>query len=325
MPRAVTLSAVVPLFDEHENLPALHARLTESFARLGVDYELVLVDDGSGDGTPEMLDRLAEDDPRVRVIHLSRNFGHQAAVTAGLEFATGDAVVVLDGDLQDPPEVIGLLLERWREGFDVVYAVRTKRKEGPFKRLGYFAFYRLLRTISELDIPLDTGDFCLMDRCAVDALNALPERSRFIRGLRTFVGFRQIGVGYERDARHAGTPKYTFRKLVALAQEGVVNFSTAPMRMMGWCAGACLIASGGIGIWMAGDALLNAAAPAGWLVATLVGCLLSALQLGCMAVMGLYLLQIFREVKARPTYIVRGAKEPRGARMARPRSLASAR
>ena len=322
MPRVVTLSAVVPLFDERENLPALHRRLTDSLSALGVDFELVFVDDGSRDGTSDLIDRLAEGDPRVRPVHLSRNFGHQAAVTAGLEFATGEAVVVLDGDLQDPPEVIGRLLERWREGFDVVYAVRTKRKESRLKRLGYFAFYRLLRGLSELDIPLDAGDFCLMDRRVLDALNALPERSRFVRGLRTFVGFRQIGVRYERDARQAGQAKYTFRSLAALAREGVVNFSTAPMRAMGWCAGACLLAATGLGAWMAGDGLLRGAAPAGWLVAILVGCLLAAMQLGCLAVMGLYLLQIFREVKARPTYIVRGARE--GSRI-RPRSLALAR
>ena len=325
MPRVVTLSAVVPLFDERENLPTLYRRLSDSLASLGIDYELVFVNDGSADGTPELLDQLAEDDPRVRPIHLSRNFGHQAAVTAGLEFATGDAVVVLDGDLQDPPEVIGLLLERWREGLDVVYAVRTKRKEGSLKRFGYFAFYRLLRGISELDIPLDSGDFCLMDRQVVDALNALPERSRFVRGLRTFVGFRQVGVSYERDARFAGQPKYTFRKLVALAQEGVVNFSTAPMRAMTWSAAGCLLSAAGIGTWMAGDALANGAAPAGWLVAILVVCVLASLQLGCLAVMGVYLLQIFREVKARPTYIVRGARQSRETRTARPRSLALAR
>ena len=325
MPRVVTLSAVVPLFDELENLPALHRRLSDSLTALGIEYELVFVNDGSSDGTPELLDQLAEDDPRVRPIHLSRNFGHQAAVTAGLEFATGDAVVVLDGDLQDPPEVIGLLLERWREGVDVVYAVRTKRKEGRFKRFGYFAFYRLLRGISELEIPLDSGDFCLMDRQVVDTLNALPERSRFVRGLRTFVGFRQIGVSYERDARFAGQPKYTFRKLVALAQEGVVNFSTAPMRAMSWCAGVGVMAALGIGCWMIVDAAVNHAAPAGWLVAILVACALAALQLGCLAVMGVYLLQIFREVKGRPTYIVRGARPTRESRTARPRSLALAR
>lgn len=322
MPWVVTLSAVVPLFDEQENLPALYRRLTESFAALGIEYELVFVDDGSRDSTPELLDRLAEDDLRVRPIHLSRNFGHQAAVCAGLEAATGDAVVVLDGDLQDPPEIIGLLLERWREGFDVVYAVRTKRKEGWIKRFGYFAFYRLLRGISELDIPLDTGDFCLMDRQVLTALNALPERSRFVRGLRTFVGFRQVGVRYERDARLAGQPKYTFRKLAALAQEGVVNFSTAPMRAMGWSAALCLVAAVGIGIGMICDGYWNQSAPPGWMVAILVGCLLAAIQLGCLAVMGLYLLQIFREVKGRPTYIVRGARETS---RVRPRSWAIAR
>ena len=181
--------------------------------RWGCRYELVFVDDGSCDATPRLLDEIQAGDSRVSVIHLSRNFGHQAAVTAGLDHARGRAVVVMDGDLQDPPEVIPRLVERWSEGLDVVYAVRRNRKEGPAKRLGYFAFYRLLNAISDLRIPLDSGDFCLMDRKVVDAINALPERARFVRGLRTFVGFRQSGVEYDREARGAGRPKYTFRAL----------------------------------------------------------------------------------------------------------------
>src|SRR5262249_13209253 len=157
-----------------------------------------------------ILDELARTDERVTGIHLSRNFGHQAAVTAGIDHARGQAVIVMDGDLQDPPEVLGQFLDVWRQGYDVVYDIRTKRKEGPVKRAAYALFYRLLRATSDLDIPLDSGDFCLMDRKVVDALRQLPERQRFIRGLRTFVGFRQTGLCYERDARNAGKPKYTF-------------------------------------------------------------------------------------------------------------------
>ncbi len=316
-PAPVTLSVVVPLYDEQDTLPELYRRLTDTLTALGVDYELLLVNDGSRDRTRPMLDALARTDPRVRPLHLSRNFGHQAAVTAGLEHATGDCVAVLDGDLQDPPEVIPALLERWREGFDVVYAVRTKRKEGWAKRLGYFAFYRLLRATADLDIPLDAGDFCLMDRAAVDALNRLPERGRFVRGLRTYIGFRQIGVSYERDPRFAGTPKYTLGKLAALAADGAVNFSTFPVRLVGWVAGG-LIAGG-----LAGLLTLGCQSAAGgvvdgwaWVVVALVG--LVGVQIGCVWLVGLYVLKIFAEVKRRPSYIVESLPADR----CRPREFA---
>src|SRR4051794_30961835 len=185
--QAPDLSVVVPLYNEERVVNLLLRRLVESLRGLRSSYELVFVDDGSRDATSWLLDEIQAGDPRVSVIHLSRNFGHQPAVTAGLDHARGRAVVVMDGDLQDPPEVIPRLVERWSEGSDVVYAVRRNRKEGPAKRLGYFAFYRLLNAIGDLEIPLDSGDFCLMDRRVVDALNALPERARFVRGLRTFV------------------------------------------------------------------------------------------------------------------------------------------
>ena len=304
-PDAPTVSAVVPLFDERENLPALYCRLTETLAGLGVEYELVLVNDGSTDGTATLLDTLAESDDRVRVLHLSRNFGHQAALSAGLDHARGEAVVALDGDLQDPPEVIPDLLEKWREGFDVVYAVRTKRKEGLVKRLGYYAFYRLLRGVSDLPIPLDAGDFCLLDRRALDALNQLPERDRFVRGLRSFVGFRQVGVAYERDARFAGTAKYTFRKLVGLAVNGLMNFSSFPVRAMGWLAGLLVVASAGTAVAIATGVLTG-----GWAVLLAVAFLLSGLQIGCVSVLGLYLVKILSEVKRRPSYIL--TSEPVG-------------
>ncbi len=214
---APDVSVVVPLHNEEENIHELVRRTTEVLDRLGHDYELVLVDDGSTDATAEMLRMLREGDPHIVPLHLSRNFGHQAAVCAGIDAALGRAVIVMDGDLQDPPELFEEFLQRWQAGFDVVYAVRRRRQENLLKRTGYFLFYRLLRAISDLDIPLDSGDFCLMDRRVVDVLKHLPERQRFVRGLRTFVGFRQCGVAYDRPAREAGVPKYT---LLALAATG---------------------------------------------------------------------------------------------------------
>jgi dolichol-phosphate mannosyltransferase len=196
------LSVVVPLYNEEENIPELYRRLSAALGQLGLNYQLVLVNDGSRDRTPALLTELHAADSHVAVLHLSRNFGHQAAVSAGLAHAPGRAVAVMDGDLQDPPEVLGAFLDKWREGYDVVYAVRQNRKEGALKRAGYWVFYRLLRAISDLDIPLDSGDFCLMDRKVVAVLNHLPERMRFVRGLRTFVGFRQTGLCYDRAARY---------------------------------------------------------------------------------------------------------------------------
>ena len=305
----VTLSAVVPVFDEQDTLPELHRRLTDTLTALGVEYELLFVNDGSRDRTPELLNRLAASDAHVVPLHLSRNFGHQAAVTAGLNHARGEVVVVLDGDLQDPPELIPRLLEHWREGFDVVFAVRTKRKEGAFKRLGYFAFYRLLRAVADLDIPLDSGDFCLMDRRVVDALNRLPERERFVRGLRTFVGFKQVGVSYERDARYAGVPKYTLRKLAGLALDGVVNFSSLPVRAVaGLAVLLTLFGLGLLGGCLGGWAISGP--PAAWFVVLAAVVLLSGVQIGCVGVVGVYVLKIFAESKQRPSYIVDEAPAP---------------
>src|SRR5262249_55441577 len=226
------ISVVVPLFNEEENLDELHGRLTCAFAALAGDSDLVLGTDGSKDTTPEWLDALQARDAHGVVADLSRSLGHQAAVSAGLELARGRAVIVMDGDLQDPPEVLDQFIAAWRAGNDVVYAVRTKRKEGLVKRAGYALFYRLLRAVSDIDIPLDSGDFCLMDRKVVDVIKHLPEKMRFVRGLRTFVGFRQIGLRYERAARAAGAPKYTFRALFRLAMDGLISFSSAPLTLV---------------------------------------------------------------------------------------------
>jgi dolichol-phosphate mannosyltransferase len=211
----------------------------------------------------------------------------------------------MDGDLQDPPEVLDKFIAPWREGFEVVYAVRTKRKEGPFKRLGYFVFYRLLRIISDLEIPLDSGDFCLMDRKVVEALKSLPERMRFIRGLRTFVGFRQIGVRYERAAREAGKPKYTFRALLRLAVDGLVSFSSYPLHVVTYVGVATVIIALGVAVWVVVDALFNRATPRGWASTMVVVLFMGAVQLISLGIIGEYIRRIFLEAKGRPTYIAR--------------------
>ncbi len=245
----------MPLYDEEECIPALWDRMHDVLESLAATYEIVFVDDGSRDGTARLLGHLHAEHDQVVVVRLSRNFGHQAAISAGLEQARGRAVVVLDGDLQDPPELIPDLMRLWREGNDVVYAVRRRRGEGPFKQLAYRAFYRILKFVSEIDIALDSGDFCLMDRRVVDALNRLPESCRFVRGLRSFLGFRQVGLAYDRPMRGAGRPKYTLRKLSGLAIDGLVSFSGYPLRLvthLGAASGALALT---LGIWAINDAI----------------------------------------------------------------------
>jgi dolichol-phosphate mannosyltransferase len=308
------LSVVVPLYNEEENIPELYRRLSAALGKLGVDYQLVLVNDGSRDRTPTLLADLHATDHRVAALHLSRNFGHQAAVSAGLAHACGRAVAVMDGDLQDPPEALGAFLDKWREGYDVVYAVRQNRKEGALKRAGYWVFYRVLRAISDLDIPLDSGDFCLMDRKVVEVLNHLPERMRFVRGLRTFVGFRQTGLCYDRAARNAGRPKYSFRALLQLAADGIFSFSSYPLRLATYCGCAAIALAVGLAVWAFNDALGAHTAPRGWASTLIVILFMGAIQLLSLGVIGEYLRRIFIEAKQRPPYIVaRFQEHPRGA------------
>jgi dolichol-phosphate mannosyltransferase len=302
------ISVVVPLFNEEANLAELHGRLTAALRQLGESYELLLVDDGSRDATPEMLDELQGSDPHVAVVHLSRNFGHQPAVCAGIDHARGRAVVLMDGDLQDPPEVIEEFVRTWRAGADVVYAVRTRRKEGLFKRIGYALFYRLLRAIGDLDMPLDSGDFCLMDRMVVEAIKALPERGRFVRGLRSFVGFRQIGVRYERDARRAGESKYSFFALVRLAIDGLVGFSGYPLTLVTQLGTMSLLLAVGLTVWVLTDAFWHHTAPKGWASTIVVFLYMSSIQLFSMGIIAEYIRRIFLEAKGRPTYIVRSTR-----------------
>jgi dolichol-phosphate mannosyltransferase len=306
------ISIVAPAYNEEDGLEALYRRVTAAARQWdGEDYEFIIVDDGSRDRTPELCEMLAERDPRVKIITLSRNFGHQPAITAGLDHATGDIVAVIDADLQDPPEVLGELIARVRGGMDVVYAIRINRKENVFKRLGYHVYYRLLRRMATLDIPLDAGDFCVMSRRVVDALCRLPERSRFLRGLRTWVGFRQQGVAVERQARFAGAPKYTLRKLVKLALDGVVNFSYRPLQLsilLGLIigAGSILLALIVLAQYLLDWTIVgfNPRQARGWTSLMLVMLFSSAAQLFCIGVLGEYVGRLFEESKRRPVYVV---------------------
>lgn len=298
------LSVVIPLFNEELNVGQLHRRLVDSLDPLGEPYEILFVNDGSRDDTPRRLERIQDESPQVSVIHLSRNFGHQAAVSAGLEYARGRAVIVMDGDLQDPPEVLPQFVERWRKGYDVVYAVRLQRKEGPIKRLCYFLFYRIMNAISDIDIPLDSGDFCLMDRKVVEVLVGLPERMRFVRGLRTFVGFKQTGLEYERAAREAGKPKYTLRSLISLAIDGLVSFSGYPLRLLAYLGVATALAAGLVTVWVLIDALANHTAPRGWASVMAAILFVGSIQLIGLGVVGEYIRLIFLESKRRPMYII---------------------
>jgi dolichol-phosphate mannosyltransferase len=308
------ISVAIPLFNEEDNVLELHKRLERTLRSLNLTYEILFIDDGSRDRTASIVDRLCETDPHVAAIRLSRNFGHQAAVSAGIDHGRGQAVVVMDGDLQDPPEVIPDFVAKWREGYEVVYAVRKNRKEGMLKRAAYGAFYRTLNAISDLDVPLDSGDFCLMDRRVVDLLKHLPERMRFVRGLRSFVGFRQTGVDYDRPARAAGRPKYTFRNLVGLALDGLVSFSSYPLRLVARLGLATIVIAIGLLVWALIDAFVHRTAPRGWASTVIVVLFMSAVQLFGIAILGEYLRLIFLEVKGRPTYIVRNYKSAHGQR-----------
>ena len=302
------LSIVLPAYNEQDVLPMAYERFTQNgpaLAALGMDYELIFVNDGSRDATADLLDDLAARDPRVRAVHLTRNFGHQAAISAGLTVARGEAVAIMDCDLQDPPEVLPGFVRKWREGYQVVFAVRRKRKEGPFKRIAYWSFYRLMAMTAEMDIPLDSGDFCLMDRRAVDLLNSLPEQQRFVRGLRTWVGLKQTGLEYERDARAAGVPQYTMKKLLKLAADGLVSFSSVPLKMVTRLGVATAIASILFAAWSVIDKVFGLTTwPRGMASIACVVLFASAVQLIALGIIGEYLSRIFVEVKGRPTFLI---------------------
>lgn len=302
---APELSLVIPLYNESAVFPQLLARLEGARPALGA-CEVVFVDDGSSDATPRLIEAAAGRHAWVRGLILSRNFGHQIAVTAGMQHARGEAVAVLDGDLQDPPELVAELHAKLREGYDVVYAVRRDRKEGLLKRAAYALFYRLLRRLAAVPIPLDAGDFCIVSARAARLMNAMPERHRFVRGLRTWVGFRQAGHEYKRAARAGGRPQYTLAKLLRLALDGIFTFSEQPLQWsmyLGALIASCAFA------WTAYVVLWRLLADPhsvipGWATLTAGMFFLGGVQLISIGILGEYVGRIHNEVKQRPLYVV---------------------
>ncbi len=303
-------SIIAPVYNEVEVLPELYRRVQEVMDGLGEPWELVLVDDGSTDGSTERIRELAAADRRVRPVIFARNFGHQIAVTAGLDYSRGEAVVIIDADLQDPPEVIPDLIAKWREGYEVVYATRVEREgEGWFKKTTAALFYRLIRRITEVDIPMDTGDFRLLDRKVVEALKRMRERHRFLRGMSAWVGFRQTGVPYKRAPRFAGQTKYPFRKMLRFALDAITGFSYFPLQIATYlgflCAGVSALAIPVvIALRLAGSQAFFGQA------STLIAVLfLGGVQLISLGILGEYIGRLYDEVKGRPLYVVREAPE----------------
>lgn len=300
------VSVVVPIYNEELVIEALHSRLLQVLQPTGEGFEVIFVNDGSRDSSPAVLDSICRADARFKALHLSRNFGHQAAVTAGLHSVAGQCAVVIDADLQDPPELIVEMMARWREGFEVVYAQRTARAgEGIVKRATAYVFYRTLGKLSEVKVPLDAGDFCLMDRKIVDLLNSMPERNRFLRGLRAWLGFRQTAVTYERPPRFAGVTKYPASRMFALALDAVFALSKTPLRLATWFG---LVASGAsfiLGLFFIGQRLFGSTPIArGWASTIVVILFLGGIQLISLGVIGEFVGRIYDEVKQRPLYIV---------------------
>jgi dolichol-phosphate mannosyltransferase len=301
------LSVVIPCLDEESGIRETYRRLSAVLTAADIQVELVFVDDGSKDKTPEVLRELQFEDPRVRVVRLSRNFGHQVAITAGLEHAAGDAVAIIDADLQDPPEVLPEFIRKWHDGYDVVYGVRTEREgETAFKLWTAKAFYRLIGQLSDTAIPLDTGDFRLMDRRVVDALLSMPERDRFVRGMVSWLGFSQTSVSYKRSARLAGQTKYPLFKMIKFATDGIVSFSTLPLRIATWIG---FLASGlsvlGIFVVLLERYLGVLGLVKGWSSTVIAVLFIGGVQLVCMGIIGEYVGRIYGESKRRPLYIVR--------------------
>lgn len=306
----ITFSIVAPVYNEADAVPELYRRVRETMDELGDPWELILVDDGSTDGSADEMRRLAQADPKVRPVIFSRNFGHQIAVTAGLDYSRGQSVVIIDADLQDPPEVIPALAAKWREGYQVVYAVRAERKgETWFKRFTASLFYRIIYRITDVEIPVDTGDFRLIDRKVVNALGHMRERHRFLRGMAAWVGYRQVGVPYTREARFAGRTKYTFGKMLRFALTAVTGFSYFPLQIATYLgfvsAGISAVAIPVVVILR----LMGNAAFFGQATTLIAVLFLGGVQLISLGILGEYIGRLYDEAKGRPLYIVSEAPD----------------
>lgn len=309
-----TYSFVIPVHNEEGSLPELRGRLSQLLGRLDGEAEVILVDDGSTDRSWLVMTEFHTADTRFKAVRLSRNFGHQVAITAGMDLADGDAVVIMDADLQDPPEVVLDMAARWRDGYDIVYGVREDRTtDSRFKRVTASAFYRVLRRLTDVEIPADVGDFRLVDRRALEAFRSMREGSRFVRGMYAWVGFRQIGVPYRRDARHAGETKYPLKKMLRLAGDGVIGFSKVPLRIALKLGALAALASivGGLAVVamkLSGDFTVP-----GWTSILLAVCFLGGLQLAFLGVLGQYIGRTYEESLGRPLYVVshlHGVRQP---------------
>ena len=319
-----SLAIVIPCFNEEGTLRETHRRVSEAIAGIVSAFEIVYVDDGSSDATPFLLRELQREDPRVRVVTLSRNFGHQSAVTAGLAHAEGDAVVIMDADLQDPPEVVEEMVRRWQEGYHVVYGVRTDREgETRFKLVTARLFYRLMQWLSDTDIPLDTGDFRLLDRKVVDAILSMPEKDRFLRGMVSWAGYSQIGVPYRRAARFAGTTKYPFAKMLRFAIDGILSFSIKPLRLstlLGFTSAGLAVL---VMLYALVLRLFTHGWVAGWTALIVTVLFLGGAQLISLGIIGEYVGRLYGEAKRRPLYLVREHLAPASAPRRFPRLEAS--
>jgi dolichol-phosphate mannosyltransferase len=300
------ISLIVPIYNEELVIDEFRSRIVPVLEKTNESFEVICVNDGSRDRSADMLDALCAADPRFKALHFSRNFGHQAAVTAGMSVASGQCAIIIDADLQDPPELIQALLDKWREGFEVVYAQRRARAgESRMKRGTAFMFYRLLGRVTEIDVPVDTGDFCLIDRKVLDAMNAMPEHNRYLRGLRAWVGFRQTAVQFDRAERHAGVTKYPLRRMMRLALDGFFSLSKTPLRLAFWLgfvsAGVSLLLAIGLLI----GRLVGGPSPGrGWAVMIVIVLFVGGIQLVCIGALGEYIGRIYDEVRQRPLYVI---------------------
>ena len=304
----LTLGIVIPCYNEAAVIDALYAELKNFMEEAAYEVRVLFVNDGSYDKTPLMLKDICERDGRFAMLSLSRNFGHQAAVSAGLLHIKGDVVGVMDGDLQDPPAAFNGMIEKWRQGFDVVYGIRKNRKENVLLKGAYALFYRLLNRLANVDIPLDAGDFSLMDRHVVDTINKMPEHNRFVRGLRGWVGFDHTGYLYERSPRAGGAPKYNLKKLVQLAFDGIISMSSFPLRIASWLGAIAALLGIIYAVYALGQVFFFNHPPSGWTSLVMLIIFFGGVQLIVLGIIGEYLGRVFDEVKNRPHYVIQNTE-----------------
>jgi len=300
----VKYSILLPIHNEQDNIPLLYSRLTAVMAGVTADYEMIFIDDRSSDNSFKLLEGLHAKDCRVKILKFTKNHGHQIAITSGLEHATGSAIVIMDADLQDPPELLPKFFEKHNEGYEIVYAQRERRiGESYFKRITAFLFYRVMKILTNIDMPVDVGDFRLIDRKVVDALNLMQERNKFLRGLIGWTGFKQVGISYQRDSRHAGTTNYTLRKMLKLAFDGIFSFSYAPLRLATAIGLIISVCSFILILWALIVRYWEVSVP-GWASLMIVVSFIGGVQLLTLGIIGEYLGRIYDEVKARPLYLL---------------------